>query len=155
MPFDNRRTHLSPTGARLNLYTRRAQGETRGVIQVNHGIAEHAARYQRFADAMAAHGFHNYAHDHRGHGYTEAPDAPPRVFGQVEAGVPSRNLRRGSGQACVRRVYAVAPRRRIIAARRHVMTSSPFWFLARCSKMTMPHCGRDFDSRFSTTSVSA
>src|SRR5262245_62893379 len=81
MPFDNRRAHPSPTGATLNLYTRRASGRARGVIQVNHGVAEHAARYARFADAMAAHGFHTYAHDHRGHGYTEAPDAPPRVFG--------------------------------------------------------------------------
>ena len=60
-----------------------------------------------------------------------------------------------AGDEVERAPHAAAPRRRIIAARRHVMTSSPFWFLARCSKMTMPHCGRDFDSRFSTTSVSA
>ena len=45
-------------------------------------------------------------------------------------------------------------RRRIMAARRQRITSAPCWFLARCSNMTMPHCGRDFDSRFSTTSVS-
>ena len=35
-----------------------------------------------------------------------------------------------------------------------VITTSPCWLRARCSKITMPHCGRDFDSRFSTTSVS-
>jgi alpha-beta hydrolase superfamily lysophospholipase len=86
MPFDRRRAHPSPTGATLNLYTRHATGPARGVIQVNHGIAEHAARYARFADAMAAHGFHVYAHDHRGHGYTKAPDAPPRVFGTSDGG---------------------------------------------------------------------
>src|SRR5260370_28462886 len=43
---------------------------------------------------------------------------------------------------------------RIIALRRATMTTSPCWFRARCSKVTMPHCGRDFDSRFPTTSVS-
>jgi alpha-beta hydrolase superfamily lysophospholipase len=30
---------------------------------------------------MAARGFHVYAHDHRGHGGTITPDAPPRSFG--------------------------------------------------------------------------
>jgi hypothetical protein len=43
---------------------------------------------------------------------------------------------------------------RIIAWRRARITSSPCWFFARCSKVTMPHCGRDFDSRLSTISVS-
>jgi alpha-beta hydrolase superfamily lysophospholipase len=81
MPFDSQRAHPSPTGASLNLYTRRAQGTARGVIQVNHGLAEHAARYARFADALAAHGFHTYAHDHRGHGRTKAPDALRGIFG--------------------------------------------------------------------------
>ena len=84
MPFDNQRAHPSPTGATLNLYTRRAKTDARGVIQINHGLAEHAARYSRFADALAAHGFHTYAHDHRGHGYTKAPDAQQGVFGEPD-----------------------------------------------------------------------
>ncbi len=80
MPFDDRETLDAPTGASLNLYVRRAEGEAHGVVQVNHGLAEHAARYAGFADFLAARGFHTYAHDHRGHGATTAPDAPPRVF---------------------------------------------------------------------------
>ena len=36
---------------------------------------------------------------------------------------------------------------RIMAWRRARMTSSPCWFFARCSKVTMPHCGRDFGGR--------
>ena len=80
MPFDFERMHLSPTGAELNLYIRLAKRHPRGVIQVNHGLAEHAERYARFADVMAALGFHVFAHDHRGHGRTSAPDAPPRMF---------------------------------------------------------------------------
>jgi alpha-beta hydrolase superfamily lysophospholipase len=79
-PFDSQRTLVSPTGARLNVFVKKAVEPARGVVQINHGLAEHAARYGRFADRLAAHGFHVYAHDHRGHGETTAPDAPPRMF---------------------------------------------------------------------------
>ena len=44
--------------------------QPRGVIQLLHGMAEHAARYDDFARAMNARGFIIYAHDHRGHGQT-------------------------------------------------------------------------------------
>lgn len=84
MPFDSQRALPSPTGASLNLYTRRAEGPARAVVQVNHGLAEHAARYARFADALALEGFHAYAHDHRGHGFTRAPDAPQGMFAATE-----------------------------------------------------------------------
>jgi alpha-beta hydrolase superfamily lysophospholipase len=86
MPFDIETSHASPTGATLKLYITQAKASPRGVIQVNHGIAEHAARYGRFAEAMSARGFHVYAHDHRGHGGTTAPDAPPRMFGSPDGG---------------------------------------------------------------------
>jgi alpha-beta hydrolase superfamily lysophospholipase len=55
-------------------------------VQINHGLAEHAARYGRFADWLAIDGFHVYAHDHRGHGATAAPDAPPRTFAREDGG---------------------------------------------------------------------
>lgn len=70
----------SPTGATLRLYRALPAGKLRAVVQVNHGLAEHAARYERFAQFLASRGFATYAHDHRGHGYTTAPDAPPRKF---------------------------------------------------------------------------
>lgn len=84
MPFDRRTTLASPTGAALNLYSRRAEGEARAVVQINHGLAEHAARYARFADFLSVRGFHAYAHDHRGHGLTTAPDAPPGRFADTD-----------------------------------------------------------------------
>lgn len=80
MSFDDQRACRSPTGASLNLYMKKASLNPRGVIQINHGLAEHAARYGRFAGALAARGFHVYAHDHRGHGHTRAPDAPAGMF---------------------------------------------------------------------------
>ncbi|WP_457559168.1 alpha/beta hydrolase [Candidatus Harpocratesius sp.] len=40
----------------------------RAVVQILHGMAEHAARYQHVAEALTKHGFIVYADDHRGHG---------------------------------------------------------------------------------------
>lgn len=40
----------------------------RAVIQVLHGLGEHAGRYERFARACNAAGISVVAHDHRGHG---------------------------------------------------------------------------------------
>jgi len=85
MPFDSRRQIASPTGATLNVYTALPAGRPRGAVQVNHGLAEHAARYGRFARFLAGRGFAVYAHDHRGHGYTTAPDAPQGSFGPEPA----------------------------------------------------------------------
>ena len=42
----------------------------KGVIQISHGMAEHAARYARFAERLTAAGYIVYANDHRGHGKT-------------------------------------------------------------------------------------
>jgi alpha-beta hydrolase superfamily lysophospholipase len=70
----------SPTGANLNVYSMAASGNPRAVIQINHGMAEHADRYRRFAEFLSARGYSTIAHDHRGHGYTKAPDAPQGMF---------------------------------------------------------------------------
>jgi alpha-beta hydrolase superfamily lysophospholipase len=77
-------TLASPTGAALTLYVRHAAGPARAVVALNHGLAEHAARYARFADFLGELGFHVYAHDHRGHGHTRAPDAPLGRFARED-----------------------------------------------------------------------
>lgn len=64
----------SPTGAILQLYHEPALGDAKGIVAINHGLAEHAARYGRFAKFLSARGYHVYAHDHRGHGYTKVPE---------------------------------------------------------------------------------
>ncbi|RWE43411.1 MAG: alpha/beta hydrolase [Mesorhizobium sp.] len=84
MPFDKQTRLASPTGADLNIYVKQALTTPRAVIQINHGLAEHAGRYARFAEFLAPRGFHVYAHDHRGHGATKAPDAPPGRFAGVD-----------------------------------------------------------------------
>lgn len=42
----------------------------RAVVQVLHGLGEHAARYERFAVECVANGYAVVAHNHRGHGET-------------------------------------------------------------------------------------
>ncbi|MBL4870505.1 MAG: alpha/beta hydrolase [Robiginitomaculum sp.] len=70
----------NPTGASLCVYSLKAKGKARAVIHINHGLADHGGRYARFAQYLSKAGFHVYAHDHRGHGATTAPDAPQGVF---------------------------------------------------------------------------
>ncbi len=66
----------SQSGSRLRIFTRDAGKNAKAVIHINHGMSEHAARYERFAEALAEAGYHTIAHDHRGHGKTTAPNAP-------------------------------------------------------------------------------
>ncbi|WP_309128192.1 alpha/beta hydrolase [Microbacterium sp.] len=47
-----------------------AAGTPRGVVQLLHGVGEHAGRYAALVEALTAAGFHVYADDHRGHGRT-------------------------------------------------------------------------------------
>lgn len=47
-----------------------AVGTARGVVQLLHGVGEHAGRYVRTIEALTGAGFHVYADDHRGHGRT-------------------------------------------------------------------------------------
>lgn len=49
-----------------------AMTEPRAVVQLLHGVGEHAGRYAALIDALTADGFIVYADDHRGHGRTGA-----------------------------------------------------------------------------------
>ncbi|MCR9266359.1 MAG: alpha/beta hydrolase [Alphaproteobacteria bacterium] len=77
--------HLdSPTGASLALHTREASAPVRGIVHINHGLAERAGRYGKFADFLSSRGYHVAAHDHRGHGRTTAKDGGERRFADVD-----------------------------------------------------------------------
>ena len=56
------------------------EGKPRGVIQIVHGIAEHVARYDEFANFMAEHGFLVVAEDHMGHGLSIGDQDVPGYF---------------------------------------------------------------------------
>lgn len=76
--------HQSPTGAHLAYHHQPAESAPRGIVIVCHGLAEHSRRYRAFAEALAAHGYHVYAHDHRGHGETTAADAALGLFARKD-----------------------------------------------------------------------
>ncbi len=42
----------------------------KGIIQIAHGMTEHAGVYTDFIDALLEAGYGVYAHDHKGHGKT-------------------------------------------------------------------------------------
>jgi len=73
-------TYISSTGAKLNLYSLLPIKEIKAIIHIAHGMVEHANRYSRFANELCKSGYAVYSHDIRGHGQTEAKDAPQGVL---------------------------------------------------------------------------
>jgi alpha-beta hydrolase superfamily lysophospholipase len=57
-------------GVDLFVYRWLPPGPCKAVVQVAHGLAEHAGRYARLAEALTNTGYAMYANDHRGHGQT-------------------------------------------------------------------------------------
>jgi alpha-beta hydrolase superfamily lysophospholipase len=53
----------------------------RAIVHIAHGMAEHGARYARFAEALVAAGYIVYANDHRGHGKTASSPSELGWFG--------------------------------------------------------------------------
>ncbi len=51
-----------------------------GIVQLNHGMAEHKERYKPFAEFLTKHGFIVYIHDHRGHGKTAKDESEIGYF---------------------------------------------------------------------------
>lgn len=60
-------------GHRINVFNwdSTSDPKPRGLIQILHGLGDHASRYQRFAQACNANGLSVVAHNHRGHGAAE------------------------------------------------------------------------------------
>lgn len=61
-------TFTSRDGIAIHVHEWIPEGEVRGVVQIAHGMGEHAARYAPLAGHLAGLGFAVYAGDHRGHG---------------------------------------------------------------------------------------
>ncbi|OKI00617.1 lysophospholipase [Streptomyces sp. CB02923] len=74
--------HQAPDGARIATYTWLPEsGQPRALVQIAHGAAEHARRYDRFARFLTGHGYAVIASDHRGHGATAASTGGLGVVG--------------------------------------------------------------------------
>lgn len=72
-------TFISEDGLTVHVHDWLPESAPRGVVQIAHGMGEHAARYEPLARALNARGFVVYADDHRGHGRTI--DAEPGDLG--------------------------------------------------------------------------
>jgi alpha-beta hydrolase superfamily lysophospholipase len=64
------RTLTTPDGVALALYRWLPDGPPKAAVQIVHGLAEHAERYARLAEALTVAGYGVYASDQRGHGRT-------------------------------------------------------------------------------------
>ena len=56
------------------------EGKPRGIIQIVHGIAEYAARYDELAKVFTDHGFVVVGEDHMGHGGSISENIPQGCF---------------------------------------------------------------------------
>ena len=62
-------------GVSVSVYRWTNVAPAKAIVQIAHGMGEHAARYRRLAEALTAAGYVVYANDHRGHGTTAgSPD---------------------------------------------------------------------------------
>jgi alpha-beta hydrolase superfamily lysophospholipase len=52
----------------IQVYKWTSRAPSRGIVQIAHGMGEHALRYRPVAQALAEAGYIVYANDHRGHG---------------------------------------------------------------------------------------
>ncbi len=65
----NDATFVDAQGVTIYYYSWKA-AKPKGVIQITHGLGEHALRYEALAADLVAAGYSVYADDHRGHGKT-------------------------------------------------------------------------------------
>jgi alpha-beta hydrolase superfamily lysophospholipase len=62
-------TFTDAQGVTIHYYVWTA-ANPKGIVQITHGLGEHALRYERLARELVAAGYSVYADDHRGHGAT-------------------------------------------------------------------------------------
>ena len=75
-------TLTAADGAGLFVYSWLPDRPAKAAVQIAHGLAEHAGRYARLAEALTAADYAVYAGDHRGHGRTAAAPADLGFFAE-------------------------------------------------------------------------
>ena len=69
-------TYLSAAGTPVTAYRWDTGGQPRAIVQLTHGMGEHARRYDHVALALTRAGYVAYAQDHRGHGASVGSGSP-------------------------------------------------------------------------------
>lgn len=72
--------HKARDGAELHVYRWLPDDEPHAVLQIAHGLAEHAGRYEDVARFFTSAGYAVYASDHRGHGQSVKDEADLGFF---------------------------------------------------------------------------
>jgi alpha-beta hydrolase superfamily lysophospholipase len=67
----------------VTVYRWDPEGAPRAIVQITHGMGEHAGRYAQFAEFLTGRGFVVHAQDQRGHGATAATDADLGRLGET------------------------------------------------------------------------
>lgn len=67
----------TPDGTSLHVHRWLPDAPPRAVVQLAHGMVEHAARYAHLGERLAQEGYAVYAADHRGHGRTTSGSQSP------------------------------------------------------------------------------
>ncbi len=125
----------SADGNRLFWRRHAPEGETRAVLLVVHGLAEHSGRYLHVLDRFANAGFDCWAHDYRGHGQSPGPRvhvgqfdefltdlaAARRMVGEARQGVPFFLVGHSQGGLIVLREALTRPQ-----GLEGIVVSSPF-----------------------------
>ena len=65
----------------------------KGVVQISHGMAEHARRYDAFAQFLNANGYIVYADDHRAHGMTSTKQSKKGVYSSHKGDIYNDTVR--------------------------------------------------------------
>lgn len=68
-------------GTVIQCYLWDAVRNAKGVVQISHGMAEHARRYDDFASYLNQHGYIVFADDHRAHGNTSTKQSSKGIKG--------------------------------------------------------------------------
>jgi alpha-beta hydrolase superfamily lysophospholipase len=63
-------TFKDELGEKIQGYRWNPEGKPKAIIQISHGMTEHAGRYKKLAEYLTSKGYLCIAEDHHGHGYT-------------------------------------------------------------------------------------
>ena len=83
-------------GSQYQLWHWSCVGDTRALVLILHGAAEHGGRYQVFAEQLIERGFAVVAVDHYGHGQSDGPRVSVRSLAQLTEGL--RQMKRWAGR---------------------------------------------------------
>ncbi len=72
-------------GTEIHVHRWLPDGAPRALVQIAHGMGEHARRYASLAEALTGRGYAVYANDHRGHGRSILPGHEPGHMGDGDA----------------------------------------------------------------------